>query len=132
MDGLSSAVHIIFIIDTSIKVIKWCYDYADEFKHYKKERERLLRAVSGLKLVAEKVKQIIKTPRGERLKASRELQNTTGDGNKFLKNLEDKLCKSGKVNRFLLPLKKQGVEEDIQAIEKCTQIIHLVLQIDIA
>ncbi|QKD62608.2 uncharacterized protein FOBCDRAFT_254524 [Fusarium oxysporum Fo47] len=132
MDGLSSAVNIISIIDTSIKVIKWCYDYADEFKNEKEERKRLLSAVSGLKLVAEKVRQIIKTPRGERLEASRELQNTTENGKKSMKNLEDKLCKSGKVARILWPLKKQGIEDDIQAIEKCTQIIHQVLQIDIA
>ncbi|KAF4455786.1 Vegetative incompatibility protein HET-E-1 [Fusarium austroafricanum] len=101
MDGLSSAFNIISIIDTAIKVIKWCYDYADEFKHYKEERVRLLQAVSGLKLVAEKVKGILKTSRGERLEASRELQDTTYNGKRRLKGLEDKLCKSGKFDSFL-------------------------------
>ncbi|KAF4342142.1 heterokaryon incompatibility protein het-E-1 [Fusarium beomiforme] len=132
MGGLSSAVNIISTIDTSFKVIKWCYHYADDFRNCKQDRDRLLDAVSGLKLVAEKVREITKTLRGERLKTSRELQNTADDSKESIKNLEDRLRKRDKFDRLLWPMKKQGVEENIQAIEKYTQTIHQVLQVDIA
>ncbi|KAJ4244778.1 hypothetical protein NW762_014355 [Fusarium torreyae] len=132
MDGLSSVVNIISIIDTSIKVIAWCYEYVEEFKAYEEERSRLLQAVTNLKLVSKKVKEILKGPQGPRLKASKELQDTTYDGRMRLTSLEAQLRKIGKSHRVIWPFKKKGLEEDIQVLGGCTQIIVHILQIDIA
>ncbi|KAM0543449.1 hypothetical protein ACHAPJ_012313 [Fusarium lateritium] len=132
MDGLSSAVNIISIIDTSIKVIAWCYEYVEEFKAYEEERRRLLQAVTNLKLVSTKVKELLKGPQGARLKASKELQDTTYDGKIRLKNVDAQLRKNGKSSRIIWPFKKKGLEEDIQVLGGCTQIIIHVLQIDVA
>jgi hypothetical protein len=59
MDGLSAAASVTAIIDISVKVISFCFQYSVAVKDAKKDIERLQRTVTDIRNVLKAVKRLL-------------------------------------------------------------------------
>ncbi|EEU36712.1 uncharacterized protein NECHADRAFT_51778 [Fusarium vanettenii 77-13-4] len=132
MEGLGVAANVIAVVDLSVKVIAWLSEYAQDVKNSKPERARLLQAATQLNSVSQHVQQLLQSPRGAKLHASRKLAQAMGDGKAQLFWLEGLLSNRGRFSSFMWSFQKKKVEEAILELERCTGIVHNVLQVDVA
>ncbi|KAM0425943.1 hypothetical protein ACHAPT_008882 [Fusarium lateritium] len=132
MEGLGVAANVIAVVDLSVKVIAWLSEYAQDVKNSKPERARLLQAATQLNSVSQHVQQLLQSPRGAKLHASRKLAQAMGDGKAQLSWLEGLLSNRGRFGSLMWSFQKKKVEEAILELERCTGIVHNVLQVDVA
>ncbi|RSL92713.1 hypothetical protein CDV31_015024 [Fusarium ambrosium] len=132
MEGLGVAANVIAVVDLSVKVIAWLSEYAQDVKNSKPERARLLQAATQLNSVSQHVQQLLQSPRGAKLHASRKLAQAMGDGKAQLFWLEGLLSNRGRFSSLMWSFQKKKVEEAILELERCTGIVHNVLQVDVA
>ncbi|KAL6364621.1 hypothetical protein LRP88_02024 [Fusarium phalaenopsidis] len=132
MEGLGVAANVIAVVDLSVKVIAWLSEYAQDVKNSKPERARLLQAATQLNSVSQHVQQLLQSPRGAKLHASRKLAQAMGDGKAQLFWLEGLLSNRGRFSSLMWSFQKKKVEEAILDLERCTGIVHNVLQVDVA
>ncbi|KAK7423041.1 hypothetical protein QQX98_001331 [Neonectria punicea] len=132
MEGLGVAANVIAVVDLSVKVIAWLSEYAQDVKNSKPERARLLQAATQLNSVSQHVQQLLQSPRGAKLHASRKLAQAMGDGKAQLFWLEGLLSNHGRLSSLMWSFQKKKVDEAVLELERCTRIVHNVLQVDVA
>ncbi|KAK7415902.1 hypothetical protein QQZ08_012214 [Neonectria magnoliae] len=119
-------------ISPSKSSIAWLSEYAQDVKNSKPERARLLQAATQLNSVSQHVQQLLQSPRGPKLHASRKLAQAMGDGKAQLFWLEGLPSNSGRFSSLMWSFQKKKVDGAILELERCTGIVHNVLQVDVA
>lgn len=138
MEGLGVAASIIAVVDLSAKIASLCLQYTKDVKHAKDDITRLCRQVIELGNTLHSVQQLLDSPDGARLKASRRLVVAIQDSRSLLRDLHATLCpKTARQAtsrlgfRFLKwPFQSKDVDKIVQDLGQCMQIISLVLQVD--
>ncbi|UZP36484.1 hypothetical protein NXS19_004300 [Fusarium pseudograminearum] len=130
LEGLGIAASVIAVVDISLKVISSCSKYAQEVKSSKDGRARLLQAVTALYLESDKVRDLLLSTKGSKLRASRQLYSEIGSSEIQLRELEKQLSQSRSSLKW--PLRKEKLESAIYCIEKSTKTMVDMLQIDMA
>ncbi|RGP61042.1 vegetative incompatibility het-e-1 [Fusarium longipes] len=132
LEGLGIVANVIAVVDLSLKIISWCSKYAQDVKSSHDGRARLLQAAITLHYEAEKVSELLSSEGATKLPASQKLAHAMGDSEMQLRDLERQLSPKSSRSSLKWPLQKEKVESAIQHIEKTTQSILDILQIDMA
>ncbi|KAM0492998.1 hypothetical protein ACHAP8_009527 [Fusarium lateritium] len=134
LEGLGIVANVIAVAELSLKVIAWCSKYAQDVKNSHDGRARLLQATITLHYESDKVRELLSSKKGSKLRASQRLYSSTiGSSEIQLRELEHQLSRKGNYRSNLKwPLQKEKVENAIRHIEKSTKTMQSMLQIDMA
>ena len=137
-EGLGIAASAIAVIELSAKVASLCLQYSKDVQGARDDIARLQRTTTDLHNMSRSVKELLDGPHRERLKASRQLQDTLHDSREQLEQLDNKLTPSTSrttMRRFGLralkwPFESRDIEKIIESLARSTQTISLSLQVD--
>lgn len=139
MDGISTAVNVIGIIQLTGAIAKVCGGYIKEVKDAEDDIIVLQQALLGLKDLLERISSLLQSPNGTQLAASPTLINDVMNCHSTLRTLEVKLNPEGQkknpMKRFGFralkwPLKKAEVNRTMQTIERYKTSFTLSLTIN--
>lgn len=138
MDGVSNAASIIAIIEVAGSVLKTCVTYFNEVKDAKNDIHRLQVEVASLTGLLEKVSELLHSPHGMVLSASKMMVDGMNECSSTLTAL-DKRIDPGKSHKIMTkwgiralkwPLKKDELRKTVEDIERCKTALNLALQVD--
>ena len=142
MDGLSAAASIIAVVQISEEVVSRSSRYYKAVKNAKSDIDSLLKELSGLKTVIERVQQLLKGPNGARLWTSQPLHDGLEGCSLKLQELEKKLKEKlnpgmdGKImsrigfRALKWPFEREEVDSIIQTIKQYRDMLYDSLNVD--
>ncbi|EXL39519.1 hypothetical protein FOCG_17876 [Fusarium oxysporum f. sp. radicis-lycopersici 26381] len=137
-EALGIASSVIAVVDLSAKVLSLCLQYSREVKNAKDDIDRLHNEVAVFQNTTEKLKALLKEPRGRELKASQQLLSSIEDAHSTLEQLKHRLRPSTHrkamsrfgARAFKWPFESKDIEGAIQNLERCRGSISSALNID--
>jgi DNA-binding transcriptional MerR regulator len=138
MDGLSAAASVFAVIDISAKILSLCLQYSAAVKDAKKDVERIQRKVADIKVILEKIKQLLNGRDTTQLSTTHELSDSLKEYFRELEELGAEL-EPGKTHKAMSrfgvralkwPFKSKQVEKIVSSLERYEQTFTLALQVD--
>jgi hypothetical protein len=138
MDGLSAAVTVAAIIETSVKIASLCFEYSLAVKDAKKDIDRLQRTVTDNLGVLGGVKLLFEKHDTTRLPTTHNLLSSLEECRHQLQSLKAQL-EPRKTQKFMSslglralkwPFTSKRVEEMVASLEKYKQTFLLALEVD--
>ena len=129
------AASVFAVVDLSVKIASFCFQYCKDVKYAKHDIDRLIREVNNLKDTSAHVTEFLDGPNGTRLKSSQKLRGAVKDSLRELRKIIQKL--DPRVGRKAMSrvgirakFSSKDVEKTIQDLARCTQSMSMALHID--
>lgn len=138
MDGLSAAASVLTVIEVSVKVASFCYQYSTAVKDARKDIQSLQKKVEDIRDVLRELKRLLDGPDKTRLSATDKLAASLKEYLGRLQELETQLkprttrkamSRLG-VRALKWPFKSKEVENIVVSLEKYERTFSLSLQVD--
>jgi hypothetical protein len=138
MEALGIAANVIAVVDISVKILQICSQYAQEVRNATADIEELQQEVETLHVTAKKVKALIKSPQGTKLKASQDFEQQVKETVIVLSEVKWKLQPPTKPSfrqrlgfkSLKWPFQSEQVHRIVERIRKCSDSLSLALQVD--
>ncbi|KAJ5216310.1 uncharacterized protein N7498_002717 [Penicillium cinerascens] len=138
MDGVSNAASIIAVIQLAGTVLTTCVTYFNEVKDAKNDIHRLHLEVASLTGLLNKVSELLHSPDGTDLSASKMMVDSMNECFSTLTALDKRIDPGNRhkimtkwgIRALKWPLKKDELRKTVEDIERCKTALNLALQVD--